>query len=112
MFYFRLSVTFGLEITRTIGETKRHNYEVISTMDKKKIVTWQHYSFLLLKQVLERNVFKKMSLVLPERLKQQSEPQKKITIFQVPLNTVIKYLIETLQPHLNDKLWLIRSREF
>jgi hypothetical protein len=36
MFYFRLSVTFGLEITRTIGETKRHNYEVISTMDKKK----------------------------------------------------------------------------
>lgn len=57
MFYFRLSVTFGLEITRTIGETKRHNYEVISTMDKKKIVTWQYYSFLLLKQVLERNVF-------------------------------------------------------
>lgn len=35
MFYFRLSVTFGLEITGTIGETKGHNYEVISTWIKK-----------------------------------------------------------------------------
>lgn len=57
MFYLRLSVTFGLEITRTIGETKGHNYEVISTMDKTKFVTWQYYSFLLLKQVLERIFF-------------------------------------------------------